>query len=185
MIDTLSSLHPWFITGFTDGEGCFIISITRRKTAKLEWHVQLYFQIGLHKKDQALLEKIKNFFNVGKIFVKNDDSIQYSVQSIKDLAIIIEHFDRYPLLSQKLADYELFKKAFYIIKNKEHLTTEGLNKIMSIKASMNLGLSEELKTAFLDVLPVPRPSVVDQDIKDPNWCRWFYFCRRMFFYSHV
>jgi len=39
---------------------------------------------------------------------------------------------------------------------------------VGIKASMNKGLSDELKTAFPNVLPVPRPSVVDQEIKDPN-----------------
>ena len=31
---------------------------------------------------------------------------------------------------------------------KEHLTNEGLLKIVAIKASMNLGLSDDLKVAF-------------------------------------
>lgn len=44
---------------------------------------------------------------------------------------------------------------------------------MAIKGSMNLGLSDELKTAFPDLLPLPRPSVVDQEIKDPNWLAGF------------
>jgi len=55
-----------------------------------------------------------------------------------------------------------------LIEQKEHLTEEGLRKIIAIKVNMNLGLSEELKTAFPDLLPVPRPPVVDQEIKDPN-----------------
>jgi hypothetical protein len=33
--------------------------------------------------------------------------------------------------------------------NKEHLTHEGLRKIVAIRALMNLGLSEKLKEAFL------------------------------------
>jgi hypothetical protein len=32
--------------------------------------------------------------------------------------------------------------------NKEHLTHEGLRKIVAIRALMNLGLSEKLKEAF-------------------------------------
>jgi len=32
---------------------------------------------------------------------------------------------------------------------KEHLTLEGIKKLVSIKSSMNLGLSLELKTIFL------------------------------------
>lgn len=46
-------------------------------------------------------------------------------------------------MSKKWGDYKLFKEAFLLIKNKEHLTKEGLKKIISIRASMNLGLSDE------------------------------------------
>ena len=34
-----------------------------------------------------------------------------------------------------------------IMKRKEHLTIEGLHKIIAIRASMNRGLSEKLKLA--------------------------------------
>jgi len=51
---------------------------------------------------------------------------------------------------------------------KEHLTIEGLRKIVAIKASMHLGLSKELKVAFPNIIPVKRPLVVDQVITDPN-----------------
>ena len=50
--------------------------------------------------------------------------------------------------------------AFKLIQSKTHLTAEGLAKIVSIKASMNKRLSEELKAAFPEILPVPRPTVV-------------------------
>lgn len=33
--------------------------------------------------------------------------------------------------------------------NKEHLTLDGLQKILCIKGSLNLGLSNEIKTNFL------------------------------------
>jgi hypothetical protein len=36
-----------------------------------------------------------------------------------------------------------------LIKNKEHLNIEGFNKILSLRASMNLGLPNVLKEAFL------------------------------------
>lgn len=48
-----------------------------------------------------------------------------------------------------MADYLLFKKGVDLIKEKEHLTMEGLRKIVAIKASMNLGLSYELKAFYL------------------------------------
>ena len=94
--------------------------------------------------------------------------LHYRIQSIKELQVIIDHFDKYPLITQKLSDYILFKQAVELIKNKEHLTEEGLHKIVAIKASMNLGLSESLKADFPDVKPVPRPVVLNQKIKNPE-----------------
>jgi hypothetical protein len=58
--------------------------------------------------------------------------------------------------------------AFDLIVFKEHLTIEGLRKLVAIKASMNNGLSDQLKAAFPDITPVARPLVVDQEIKDPH-----------------
>ncbi len=76
------------------------------------------------------------------------------IRSLKELQIIINHFDRYPLLSQKLVDYNLFKDAILLIKNKEHLNKEGFRKVLYLKASINLGLSDELKLSFPDIKPI-------------------------------
>jgi len=43
---------------------------------------------------------------VGTISAQSKDSVQYRVASLKDLnAIIIPHFDKYPLITQKKADF--------------------------------------------------------------------------------
>jgi len=44
-----------------------------------------------------------------------------------------------------------------MVARKEHLTMEGLHKVLSIRASINNGLSERLKTFFPNVNPVVRP----------------------------
>ncbi len=62
---------------------------------------------------------------------------------------------------------------FELINRGEHLTHEGLQQIVNLRASMNLGLSDELKEAFPDVKPVLRPLIVDQKIQDPNWVAGF------------
>ena len=51
---------------------------------------------------------------------------------------------------------------------KEHLTIEGLHKIVAIKASINLGLSQELKAAFPNTISEPRPLVEVPKTYDPN-----------------
>jgi hypothetical protein len=48
------------------------------------------------------------------------------------------------------------------------MTVEGLKKILAFKASINQGLSEQLKTAFPNVLSVARPMVTNQKIPDGN-----------------
>ena len=79
------ALNPWFITGFTDGEGCFSISMglcPRNKKCKLGWEIKLSFNFSLHKKDKALLENIQSYFGVGSINTKHGpQTIKYYVQS--------------------------------------------------------------------------------------------------------
>ena len=71
------------------------------------------------------------------------DIVQFRVFSINDLDVLIKHFDQYPLITQKRGDYLLFKEILKIMQLKEHLTTDGLQKIVNLKASLNLGLSEK------------------------------------------
>jgi len=61
--------------------------------------VVLEFIIGIHKKDHALLESIKAFFDNIGIISKNGECFNYTVTKINDIAKIIEHFDKYPLIT--------------------------------------------------------------------------------------
>jgi len=54
------------------------------------------------------------------------------------------------------------------LKNGEHLTDQGLRKIINIKASMNKGISDKLKESFPYVVPVARPVLKDISLKDPH-----------------
>jgi hypothetical protein len=84
----------------------------------------------------------------------------YSVQSIKDLTnVIIPHFTKYSLLSQQQADFLLFKQIIELLNAKAHLTAEGLQEIINLRASINKGLSEVLARAFPNTVPVPRSKV--------------------------
>lgn len=47
-------------------------------------------------------------------------------------------------MTKNKADFLLFVSAVNIIKQGDHLTNKGLTKIVSIKASMNKGLSDKL-----------------------------------------
>jgi hypothetical protein len=51
---------------------------------------------------------------------------------------------------------------------KDHLSLEGLKQIINIKASINLGLSDQLKSEFSNSIPVERPVITTTQIPDPN-----------------
>jgi hypothetical protein len=67
------------------------------------------------------------------------------------MKFIIPHFEKYPLITQKHSDFIYFRDIVKLISNKEHLNKEGLNNIVSLKASLNNGLSNELSTYFPQV----------------------------------
>ena len=82
------------------------------------------------------------------------------VVNIKEIIdIVIPHFDKFSLQTKKKADFELFKKIVELVHRKEHLTLNGLQKIVNLKASLNFGLSEYLKAIFPNTVPVSRPLV--------------------------
>lgn len=101
------------------------------------------------------------------------NKVYYSISSNKELNKLITHFENYPLLTQKAADFLLFKEAVVLMNNKAHLTIEGLKKIINIKASVNLGLKDFLKSEFKEYTPVKRPVISTENIPDPNWVAGF------------
>jgi len=82
--------------------------------------------------------------------------------------VIIPFFEKYPLISKKRADFELFKRIVELVNNKEHMTPAGLQEIINLKASLNLGNTGELKALFPNTVPAPRPLVHFTGIPDPN-----------------
>lgn len=62
IIPKISTLNPWWITGFYDGESSFIVSIFKNKEYILGYQVQAIYTICLHTKDLILLNKIQSFF---------------------------------------------------------------------------------------------------------------------------
>jgi len=104
LYSTLSNnqaLNPWFITGYSDGESSFIISIYRDENTKLKWRVSAYFSIHVHIKDLPLLELIQKTLGVGQVRKNNKNTVLFRVSNIQELQVIINHFKKYPLISAK------------------------------------------------------------------------------------
>jgi hypothetical protein len=128
----------WFV-GFTDAEGCFFINI-RLNRKKTGYWVTPVFIVVQHSRDILLFNLIKEFLgNEG--FIVNESSrdvVRFRAEKVSFiLEVLIPLFNNNSLQSRKVEDYNSFCSACYLIKDKAHLTEEGLIKIKNIKSNMN------------------------------------------------
>ena len=134
-------LDASWISGFTDGEGCFHISINKISGMSLGWQVLPEFRIVQHEKDEAVLYKIKNYFGFGEVKINRTDNHgtrkEFRVRGLENLKKLIEFFNKFPLNTSKSKDFEIFSKVIDLIDKKEHLTKEGLDKIAEFVSVMN------------------------------------------------
>lgn len=80
----------------------------------------------------------------------------------------------------------IFKQVILLMLNKEHNTLEGLQQIVNYRASLNLGLSKELKEAFPLTVPAEKPEIgnnVDYSNLSPEWVAGFSTGESNFFIS--
>jgi len=115
------------------------------------------------------------FGGIGRISKERNNCCDYSTSSLDQiLTKIIPHFDKYPLKTNKYSDYLLFKEVVMIMQRKEHLTVEGLQKIINIRASLNRGLTPLLTEAFPNTVALPRPLLpLHGDELNPQWIAGF------------
>jgi hypothetical protein len=169
-----NGVDPFYITGFTDAEGCFHLDMSN--TRSKNWSAAAVFQINLHIADIDMLYKIQAFFGgIGSVTVSGHTA-RYRVSKIKDiLSVIIPHFEKYPLQSAKSIDFQIWKESAVLINNKEHLTEKGILKIVYLKSGLNKGLSDNLKAAFPSVpeLDMSKYKINSGSSLNPNWISGF------------
>lgn len=130
----------YYLSGFTDGEGSFNVSIiNREKDYKHGWKVGLSFNIS--QKDDTIPKVFRDYIKCGKIRYRKDGLCYFEVRSIKDLKeIIIPFFANFPLLSNsKKKSFQNFCKVIQLMVEKKHLTRNGIEKIIELRDSINVG----------------------------------------------
>ena len=137
-------ISPWYIVGFTDGEGCFAIVINKHKTKKTGKDANLCFEIELRADDRPVLELIQKRLNCGRITELNyqrygwKPHVKFVVKKQSDIFYkVIPFFKQFPLRGKKGKDFELFCKAAEIFKKKQHLSEEGVRQLEKIREFMN------------------------------------------------
>jgi hypothetical protein len=101
--------------------------------------ITLNFIVNQNVRDAYLLESFIRVFDCGSLYITEKTGIvRFTVVNFTDIVEnIIPFFDEYPIFGSKYKDFQDFKQASILIKSKSHLTKQGLEQILLIKAGMN------------------------------------------------
>ena len=129
----------YYLVGFADGEGSFNVSFRPRQDYKVPWKISLCFNIS--QKDKVILALFKHHLKCGTLRSRTDGIWYYEVNNFNAIwEKIIPFFKKYRFLSaKKKRDFSKFCQIADMIKKGEHLTEEGIRKILKIRDQMNDG----------------------------------------------
>jgi hypothetical protein len=129
--------REWLV-GFSDAEACFYVSMVKN-------YPRPQFLIGLNSRDEEILNIIQEFLGCGIVYPRKSNKANaspctvYQISSMEGFQKIIETFttgqNRVLLRTTKRISFLKFKQIIRLIQKKEHLTEEGIRKILKIRKS--------------------------------------------------
>jgi len=137
-----------WICGFTDGEGCFSVSIIRNSTTSSGWQVFPEFVVTQGEKSRKALEFMREYFDCGQIYINrrrdnhNEHLLRYCVRSQQGLREkIVPFFLKNQLRTEKSKDFQKFVEILKLMEQRRHLQKNGLKRIAKIIQTMNRKVS--------------------------------------------
>lgn len=101
-VDNINIPHGEWLAGFTSGEGCFYVHISKSPML-----VQLVFQITQHSRDKKLIESFISYLGCGKLVTSSDNKVQFRVGKFSDnYEKIQEFFGKYKIQGVKLENFK-------------------------------------------------------------------------------
>ncbi len=137
-------LSPWYVTGFCDGEAAFTYSRSGGTFG-------LYFAIHQREDNRQIIDEIHSYFNyIGDIYINKESlptknsgfskpAVYYRVTRIGELQRIVEHFDKYPLQSQKKHEAYLVwrEMVMHKLENYRYIDYDKLRALAEKLSSLN------------------------------------------------
>ena len=113
----LPSLDNHWLSGFTDGEGCFTCSINKDKGFSFNFNISQKWEQNV-----KILEHLCLLFNGGKVSkYTSEDAYEYRIGGLENCKNIFTYFDNYNLITKKSASYIAWKEVHADLLNKNHL----------------------------------------------------------------
>jgi len=143
------TLQDAWLSGFTDAEGCFNVSITTNSRYTLGHVIKMrYLLVAPLQKDSVILNKVYELFGFGKVTLRSgtDNVYRYTATGFKPLKDVIVYFNLFPLQTKKALSFEKWLTIHNQVSNKLHLTEEGLSHVRTLQKQINLNNSMTNKT---------------------------------------
>jgi LAGLIDADG endonuclease len=130
----LPTLNDAWLSGFTDAEGCFSLTLLSNSLA---YHLRFI----LSKKwdiNKSIFIHIASLFNVGFISTHSaPNNWQYTVNGVKNTVSIFPYFDQHALQTKKRDSYLLWKELRMQLINKDHLNLESRKEMIKLAKRVN------------------------------------------------
>jgi hypothetical protein len=140
------NLEAQWIVGFTDGEGCFHIGISRHPEMTLGVQVLPEFVLVQHQRDVQVLHAVKEFFSCGVVRSYHGDRMCYRVRKLEHhQQIILPFFETHPLKTRKQQDFLIFRDVVRLMADGAHLNDQGLLRIRELVGRLEVRSENSLQ----------------------------------------
>ena len=128
-----------YFLGFVDGEGCFNISLKKQDSAKMRWVLDPVFHVTQHKNHVRLLYNFQRMLGCGTVIRKygQPDTMQFIVQSRKELVDKVIPFFRKHKLLVKRKNFEIFAEVVEGLDQHQHGNVQDFRKLVRRVFVMN------------------------------------------------
>ncbi|MBI2442733.1 MAG: LAGLIDADG family homing endonuclease [Candidatus Levybacteria bacterium] len=143
-----------YLSGFTDGEGCFYVGFSKRIDLPLRWQVITEFHVSQNPGGKNVLEALQQRLGCGYLKPNHAQSLKDKtwvliVKDRKELKEkLVPFFEKYPLHTSKRDDFFVFVMVLDLIDQGKHLTKDGFKEVVelvfSTKRITNKRYSKEL-----------------------------------------
>lgn len=135
----------WYLSGFSDGEGSFNVSLRKKTDYRVGWQPVLSFNVS--QREKTVLELIRKCFNCGIIKQRKDGLYSYDITNPQAIiGIIIPFFKKYYFFShEKRKNFLIFCKIAKLMSDKEHLQKSGFKKLLYLREKLNIGKGRKRK----------------------------------------
>jgi LAGLIDADG endonuclease len=146
----MPTLKDGWISGLIDAEGCFNVTLLKKKAMVLGYQLKLRFMID-QKNSLNTMIYLKDLLNLILTHRKLKDGNTNKIDRIESnsfikVPLIIDYLNNFSLKTKKIDSFNKWKEIYYMVLNKEHLNKDGLDKIRKLSKQINLITSVTRKT---------------------------------------